>query len=117
MPIQENDLLTQVSRERLWETNSAIAQWVRLSGSEEEREAVEYLKTTLEGYGLHTTLLEHPALVSYPLESKLEVIDAAGKVVAEYACLGHAFSASAEGLDGEVVDVGAGSASQYKAND
>jgi hypothetical protein len=90
---------------------------VRLSGSEEEREAVEYLKTTLEGYGLHTTLLEHAALVSYPLESKLEVIDAAGKVVADYACLGHAFSASAEGLDGELVDVGTGSASQYKAND
>ena len=35
----------------------------------------------LDEYGLRTTLLTHPALVSYPLASSLAVIDEAGRVV------------------------------------
>ena len=75
---READLRSQVSRERLWETNSQIAQYVRLSGSADERKAVDYIRATLDEYGLRTTLLEHPALVSYPLASSLEIISAEG---------------------------------------
>ena len=35
----ESDLLSQISTDRLWETNEQIAQWVRHSGTEEERAA------------------------------------------------------------------------------
>jgi Iap family predicted aminopeptidase len=104
----ESELLTQVSRETLWETNSKIAQWVRLSGSAEEHQAVEYLRGVLDTYGLRTTLLEHPALISYPLDTRLELIGPAGETLRTYACLGHAFSASVDALQAEVVDVGAG---------
>ncbi|MEP7198608.1 MAG: M28 family peptidase [Chloroflexota bacterium] len=71
----------------------------------------------LEAYGLRTTLLEHPALISYPLESRLEVISAEGQTLHHYTCLGHAFSASMDGLEAEVVDVNSGTAADYAAKD
>jgi hypothetical protein len=104
----ESELLAQVSRELLWETNSKIARWVRLSGSAEELQAVEYLRGVLDTYGLRTTLLAHSALVSYPLESRLELIGPAGESLHAYNCLGHAFSASVESLEAEVVDLHSG---------
>src|SRR5512143_2011873 len=103
-PVNEPDLIAQVSRDRLWETNSRIASWVRLSGSPAERQAVEYLRGVLDGYGLSTSLIEHPALISYPLESQLVVLTADARVA--YRCLGHAYSASADNLEAEVIDVG-----------
>lgn len=112
----ESELLAQVSRDHLWETNRTIAQWVRLSGSPAEHQAVAYLKERLEEYGLRATLLEHPALISYPLESTLEVIDDEGRALRRYPCLSHAFSASAGGLEAEVVDAGFGAAADYAAN-
>ncbi len=115
--ISEAELLSQVSRERLWETNAKIATWVRLSGTPDEREAVHYLKGVLEAYGLRTTLLEHPALISYPIESSLEVITVAGETLRRYTCLGHAFSASVDNLEADVVDVKSGTPADYAVSD
>lgn len=109
----ERDLLDQVSRERLWETNAAIAQWERNSGTAEERAAFDYVRGVLDGYGLRTTLLEHPALISYPLEASLSVLDAAGHTTAELPCLAAAYSASTDGLEAEVVDLGFGTPEEY----
>ena len=108
METHEAQLLAAVSREKLWETNSAIAQWVRLSGSPAERQAVEYLRGVLDGYGLHTTILDHPALISYPLEARLEVSGPDGSTLTDYPCLSHAYAASVDRLEAAVVDMGAG---------
>ncbi len=113
----EVELLNRVSRENLWETNRRIAEWVRLSGSRDERAAFEYVKGLLDEYGIATTWLEHPALVSYPLEANLEVIDAAGRTLARYACLSHAFSASVDSLEADIIDLGFGAPADYAAND
>jgi N-acetylated-alpha-linked acidic dipeptidase len=113
----ETELLSELSRENLWETNRRIAEWMRLSGSRDERAAFEYVKGLLDQYGLQTTWLEHPALVSYPLEAHVQVIDASGRVLTQYACLSHAFSASVENLEAEVVDLGFGKPTDYAAND
>jgi hypothetical protein len=109
----ESDLLSQISTDRLWETNQQIAQWVRHSGTEEERAAFDYVQQTLNEYGLQTTLLEHPALVSYPLEASLAVIDGNGATLVEYEALGTAYSTSTDGLDAEVVDVAYGTSDDY----
>ena len=109
----ESDLLAQISRERLWETNSAIAQWTRHSGTDEERMAFAYVQRTLDAYGLRTTLLEHPALVSYPIQSSLSLIGEDKRTLADYAALGAAFSASVDGLEADVVDVGFGAPDDY----
>lgn len=109
----ESELLAQVSQKHLWETNSAIAQWTRHSGTDEERMAFAYVQRTLDEYGFHTTLLDHPALVSYPIQSNLSVIDDDGNALTDYASLGAAFSASVDGLEEEVIDVGFGTAQDY----
>jgi hypothetical protein len=115
--ISETQLLNMVSPDHLWETNSAIAQWPRNSGSLEEREAFNYVQQTLDAYGLRTALLAHPALISYPLEARLEIIDQAGHAGQTYDCLGTAFGASVEALEAEVVDVGFGNPEDYAARD
>ncbi len=113
----EEQLIAQVSTARLWEANQAIAQWERNSGSEGERAAFEYVRSKLDETGLRTTWLEHPALISYPLTASLAVIDDRGGVLAEFACLGAAYSASVDGLEAEVVDMGYGTDDDYAAVD
>ena len=113
----EQKLIADVSAARLWEANQAIAQWERNSGTGEERAAFEYVRGKLDEYGLRTTLLEHPALISYPLEASLAVVDGEGAVLAELGCLGAAFSASVDSLEAEVVDVGYGAPDDYAAVD
>lgn len=54
--MNEIHLLNQISKERLWETNSAIAQWPRHSGTDTERAAFNYVQKRLDHYGLQTTL-------------------------------------------------------------
>ena len=116
MTNQEN-LLAQVSANHLWETNQAIAQWVRHSGTEEEREAFAYVQQTLQDYGLATTLLEHPALVSYPLDSSLEIVDGNGHAMVAYPTLGTAYSATVDALEAEVVDLQYGTEDDYAHSD
>jgi hypothetical protein len=113
-PKVESELLKQISRDNLWETNRRIAEWVRLSGSQDERAAFEYIKGLLEAYGLSTTWFEHPALISYPIEASLQVIETS-HAVNHYTCLSHAFSASAEKLEAETVDLSFGTPTDYAA--
>ena len=113
----EQQLVAAVSAERLLETNAAIAQWPRHSGTVEERAAFAYVQAKLDEYGLRTTLLEHPALISYPLESSLAIIDEAGDLLAEYASLGTAYSASTEGLEAPLADVGFGTPEDFARQD
>lgn len=110
--LAEAEVVHQISRENLWETNRKIAEWVRLSGTQDERAAFEYAKGLLDAYGLRTTWLEHPAFISYPLEASLELIEGR-RVLHRYACLSHAFSASVQELEGEVIDLGFGTPADY----
>ncbi|MFN2202932.1 MAG: M28 family peptidase [Caldilineaceae bacterium] len=113
----EQDLVDAVSADRLMDVNAAIAQWTRHSGTPEERAAFEYVRAKLDEYGLKTSLLDHPALISYPLESSLAVIDEAGNILAEYPTLGAAYSASTDELEASLVDVGFGAPEDYAAQD
>jgi hypothetical protein len=109
----EKELLRRVSRENLLKTNTEIAQWVRLSGSADERAAFRYVQEQMDAYGLQTTWLEHPALISYPLDATLQVIDADGNALTSFRCLSHSFSASIENLTCEIVGLGFGKPSDY----
>lgn len=113
--INETRLLDQISRDHLWETTSTLAQWVRHSGTEDEKKSFEYIQQTLDNYGLRTTLLEHPALISYPLEANLAVVNEAGEDIQAYTCLGTAFSASVDKFEAEIVDLGFGTPEDYAA--
>lgn len=114
---REQALAAAVSADDLWQTVSTIAQWERHSGTESERAAFAYVQQTLDGYGLRTTLLEHPALISYPLTANLARVDDKGSAVGEYTCLGTAYSASTDELVATVVDVGYGTPDDYAQTD
>ncbi|HEX9077914.1 MAG TPA: M28 family peptidase [Anaerolineae bacterium] len=116
-PTDEAKLLAQFSRDRLIETNRQIAQWVRVSGSPEERAAFEYVREQLESYGLRTQWIDHPALISHPVEARLDQINVLGTAEQTYTCLSHAFSASVENLEAEIVDLGFGTPKDYAAQD
>ncbi|HEX3723797.1 MAG TPA: M28 family peptidase, partial [Nitrolancea sp.] len=95
----------------------AIAQWVRLSGTEEEAQAFDWIEAKLKEYGLDVHRYAHPALVSWPESASLEIVGAAD--TESIPCATHAFATStpAGGLEGELVAVGRATAENLaKAN-
>jgi len=111
--LTETHLCQQVSSDWLWRTNSEIAKYVRLSGTAEERQAFDYCRSQFNDYGYTTQILEHPALVSWPLSATLHVFEQTVPI----ACLGTAYSKSVDGLVGDLVDVGYGSPADYAAHE
>jgi hypothetical protein len=103
----EHAVRQAVSASKLMEYTRNIARWVRSSGSEPEARAFDYLETTLREFGLDVHREQHDALISWPGKASLEV---AGAPVRHVECITHAFSAptAPDGLEGEVVDLGAG---------
>jgi len=103
----EQTVRQAVSASKLMEYTRGIARWVRMSGSEDEAKAFDYLDTVLRGFGLEVRRYQHDALISWPGPASLEV---AGLPPRPVECITHSFAAptTSGGLDAEVVDVGAG---------
>lgn len=103
----EQSVLRAVSPARLMEYTRGVSRWVRLSGSEDEAKAFDYLESLLQGFGLDVHRYHHDALVSWPGPASLEILTDTPRRVE---CITHAFAAStpAAGLDAEVVDAGPG---------
>ncbi|HEV2439009.1 MAG TPA: M28 family metallopeptidase [bacterium] len=113
---QEQALCDAVSPTKLMQFTRGVAKWVRLSGSEDEAKAFDYVEETLRGFDLDVRRETHDALVSWPISASLETIgqDGAGRVQ----CITHAFAASTprEGLEAEVVDAGPSVAGHHDMN-
>jgi hypothetical protein len=109
----EQALLDEVSADELMESTRAIAQWVRLSGTADEAKAFDWIEQTLQGHGLETTRYQHPGLVSWPESASLVISDASGRQQS-IRCATHAFATSTPdgGIEGELVAVGSGTASE-----
>jgi len=71
----EKEVVGSVSKERLMSDTQTIARWVRLSGSEEEREAFDHVEEVLRGLGLRTERYMGRGYVSLPESAELEVGD------------------------------------------
>src|SRR5688572_23583568 len=100
----EQDLLDSISLDAPWATIERFASLVRLSGSPEEREAVDDLRAQLMGWGVPHTLHEPVCFISIPLEATVRLDDADGK---RYRAKTTAMSVSTDGreLTGELVYV------------
>jgi len=111
---QEQALCDAVSPSKLMQFTRGVSKWVRLSGSEDEAKAFDYVEETLRGFDLDVRRETHDALVSWPGSASLETggRDGAGRVE----CITHAFAASTprEGLEAEVVDAGPGASLRGK---
>jgi Peptidase family M28/PA domain len=102
-------LADAVSASKLMTYTREVSRWVRLSGSDEEAHAFDYLETTLKSFGLTVQRYQHDALISWPGTASLEIIGGPAEAVE---CITHSFAASAPpgGLEAEVIDRGAGGA-------
>jgi len=99
----EPALTAEVSAAALMEHVRTIGAWERESGSPGEAQAFDYIERTLKSYGVEVERREIEAYISLPLEGRVRLD---GGTVIEG--LTHSFSASAEALEAEVVDVGDG---------
>ncbi len=100
---KEEDLLVEnVSGKRLMEYTGEIAKWIRVSGTKEEVESLEYCKNVLEGFGYETELSFHSAFISVPVKAFVEL---EYPTRLSFEALGHSFtpSTSPAGLKGEIV--------------
>ncbi len=69
----EDQIVGSVSSERLMSDTEAIARWVRLSGTEEERASFDYVEGVLADLGLETTRYTGWAYISLPEHAELTV--------------------------------------------
>lgn len=87
----------------MWRHLERICSWNRLSGGPGEARAVDYVVEVLRGYGVPVQVHSFDAYLSNPLSGELEV---AGR---KYRAKTRAFSASTDGVTGELVHVPGGS--------
>src|SRR5579872_3105093 len=80
-----------VSAAKLMEYTRGVSRWVRMSGSEQEAQAFDYLEATLRELGLEVHRYQHDALISWPGKASLEVV---GTLPRHVECITHAFSAA-----------------------
>jgi hypothetical protein len=93
------------------EYTRTIAQWERLSGSDDERRAFDYIEETLRGFGFETTRYNPLCYVSLPIAASLTI---AGQQT-EVRAITHSFSTATGpvGVAGELVYVGRGTDADY----
>ena len=113
----EAQLIEAVSADELMDSTRAIAQWVRLSGTDDEAKAFDWIEAKLKGFGLDTHRYAHPGLVSWPESASLDLLTDGGTQT--ISCATHAFATSTPtgGLEAELVAVGPATADNLaKAN-
>lgn len=104
--------IDEVVADRLMQDTAEIARWVRLSGSDDERKAFDYITATLQEIGLTTELYEPTCLVSLPISASVVVDD---QPISP--CITHAFSTSTgeNGVAGQLVYAGRGTEAELAA--
>jgi hypothetical protein len=111
--VLERKVLEELSTEEVWKHLNRFEKiGQRLAGTPEAEHAVEYIKQTLETYGLKVTTPEFDAFTSIPLYSSLKVISPATKEI-ESVAFSHSATTDEEGLVGEIVPVGPGGDEDY----
>lgn len=91
----------------------ALARWVKLSGTAEERESFDYLQAEMDRLGYRTRLIEHPAYIGLPGKARVEIDGRA------LGCITHSLARSSppEGVSGELVDLGRGGKAAFAGRD
>ena len=67
----EARLLEEIRKENLWQDVSTLSRWERISGTPDERAAVNHLRNRMEDYGVETNLIEFEALLPGHLQISL----------------------------------------------
>jgi hypothetical protein len=114
MPLE--DILREVSADNAWESVLHITDDIpsRLAGSENARRMAEFAHQKLQDAGMNSQLQEFLGLVSFPEPATITVLSPESFTIEGYTL---AQSASTDGLEGELVDIGAGAEADYEGRD
>lgn len=72
---EEEKLLSEVDVGREWELLEAFSRLVRVSGTEDERKAAEYLSRKLSEYGVRHSVFEPDLYISRPKKASVTVLE------------------------------------------
>ncbi|EPX80362.1 M20/M25/M40 family metallo-hydrolase [Salipiger mucosus] len=108
-------ILNAVSRETLVEDTRYLAEEcpMRLAGSEMERKAASYIEKRFNEIGVPITLHELDGYVSFPHSARLEVLSPEHRVI-EANAFAQAQPTPPDGLEADIVFVGAGGLDDYE---
>ena len=111
MTDQLSDLLEKIDADRLMRTTGTIAQWERLSGSEDERKAFDFIEEQMQSIGFSCQRYSPTCLVSLPVRASLQIVGQNEEIP----CITHSHAASTpeDGIEVELVDLGKGTPSDY----
>ncbi len=114
MPL--DDILSEVSADNAWEDVLHITSNIpsRLAGSDNARRMAEFAHQKLQNAGMTSQLHEFMGLVSFPEPATVIVLSPESFSIEGYTL---AQSASTEGFEGELVDIGAGAEADYEGRD
>jgi Iap family predicted aminopeptidase len=100
----DNEVLSDVSVEETWKHVSHLSTFNKMSGTEGEKKAHQYVRAKLQEYNVPFEPFEFDSLISHPKEASLKVVSPSASDVN---CITHAFSASTagEGIEADLVIV------------
>ncbi len=111
----ERQVVESVSTERLMEDVRHLSTLERHSGTEDERRAAEYVRDRLTSLGIDTRIHTFRSYLSHPHSARLEILTPERF---EVPTATRAFSISVpEGVEAELVDVGAGDPADFERVD
>lgn len=100
--LNEKQILKKVNKDELMEFTKEISKEYRITGSDEERRSLEYIRGLLDSYGYKTEILEYPGYISFPRPGFIAV---EGEEEKTFRAIGHCFTPSTPigGIVGEAV--------------
>jgi Peptidase family M28/PA domain len=113
------NVLEEVSAERIRKHVETIVREIprRAAGSANGKRMAEYSRDAMRAAGLTDVVVhELPAIVSFPEDADFRV-EAPTEMAIQANTLGHSVNTTADGIRGEIVDVGGGAFSDYVGKD
>ena len=113
---QYKEIISAVSKKNLFTQVQNIARYSRESGTEGERQALDYIQDVLHGYGIATELLEFDSFVGLPENGEVTILHTEGEAIQGRP---PAFSAQTpeDGIEAAVVHVNRGSPEDLEGTD
>jgi hypothetical protein len=113
---QEKQIIQEISADTMMQHLHEIAKYVRMSGSDEETRALQYVRKTLTTYGFKVTEHRFDAYIGEPKSAELLILTPEMKKV-NGVTAALAPSTPASGTEAEVVYVGAGTEAEFAKQD
>jgi Iap family predicted aminopeptidase len=97
-------ILDEVSGDEMWKHVEYLSKVDRVSGTDGEREGLEYICRTLKSYGIEPEVLEFNAYISIPIKANLRVVSPVEKSIQ---AITHSFAVSTSpgGIEAELAYV------------